>query len=589
MSASPSIWHTLGITPTADSLAIRRAYAAALKVTHPEDDPEAFKILRAAYETALRLAAHQARADAANTMAPATPAPPATAATEPVATNESTAAPDTGPATQAQPPRPPDASMLELQRAFQTLHQALTSQQGELPAAAAIALSAILQSSALENVSLEQQVQHRLAELLASTVPRSDPLLDEPVRRFGWHNSSTQLHLTPAMAFILARLHDLAFLAELHSRESPYSRAFDGLRRPKTRVWSWLSAHIHRSGRPGEYQLLHLIRVQHPTLLRLLNADAVAWWDRLASRPQLSFPLVAVGVALGTLLGLIAWANDWSMTVALTAAVLFGGFALGKLFLLDWPRHVFREKWPVGGPLWMRLGWLPLGIVCLLLAAVLPPWRTSAWIFGICSLLAVLWVLIIRQVSEAQHRAETIVGPMAALLVPQIIMGLWWVAAVEHFPDNAAVPMALPFFSLMLTTSIGLSPSQSYWIHELTSAQRRYVLIGISVFAAVTAVLIWHATVRTEWRPLCVALIGVAVALHRPIAMLMSWRQQEVRFGLLIAGAIALAFVADHPVFQARTPVLGGLGVLIVATVLLCMLMALFNERRGRPVPHAHE
>jgi len=61
------IWQILGIAPTSDSRAIKRAYAALLKKTHPEDDPEGFQRLREAYGEALEQAKtleSQARADA---------------------------------------------------------------------------------------------------------------------------------------------------------------------------------------------------------------------------------------------------------------------------------------------------------------------------------------------------------------------------------------------------------------------------------------------------------------------------------------------------------------------------------------------
>lgn len=46
-------WHTLGIPPTRDEAAIKRAYAQQLKQHRPDRDPQGFIALRAAYEAAL--------------------------------------------------------------------------------------------------------------------------------------------------------------------------------------------------------------------------------------------------------------------------------------------------------------------------------------------------------------------------------------------------------------------------------------------------------------------------------------------------------------------------------------------------------
>lgn len=56
-----SFWEALGIGPTTDRRSIQKAYASRLKRVHPEDDPEAFQVLRSAYERALAWAGDEQR------------------------------------------------------------------------------------------------------------------------------------------------------------------------------------------------------------------------------------------------------------------------------------------------------------------------------------------------------------------------------------------------------------------------------------------------------------------------------------------------------------------------------------------------
>jgi len=47
------VWEELGIAPTSDARAIRRAYAQRLREAHPDRDPQAFQRLRGAFERAI--------------------------------------------------------------------------------------------------------------------------------------------------------------------------------------------------------------------------------------------------------------------------------------------------------------------------------------------------------------------------------------------------------------------------------------------------------------------------------------------------------------------------------------------------------
>lgn len=571
MTGQPSIWHTLGISSTVDSSVIRRAYATRLKATQPEDDPEGFKLLRAAYETALHLARTHAAGHvqhAAASPRPAAPAPREQEPPEPLQRSQ--------PAQPTQSPQP-DPDLLELQRAFQSLHHALTSASEDLPPHARQTLAAILKSTALDNVSLEQQVQYRLAELLASTLPRSDPLLQACVDRFGWANTQAQLALAPPMIAILVRLQDLAFLEALQSGRHAYSHAFRALQRRKLPVLAWIVAHLNKAGRPSEFELLQYLRVHHPSLVVMLNPQAVAWWDRLASRPQPSFPLLAIGAALTGLVSAIGWGAERNLKGGLATAVTFAGLLLWKYLLLDWPRVLVRRKWPVA-PAWMRVGWLPLAATCVLLSFVFPPGSRLVWLLAVPALAAVQWALIFRPPAPPVDLNTLLRG-----LLPYVLLIVWWIGLTEGFPIESSAGLFVLVFALTAASLFGWALTYVFWTEDLTPAWRQKILICVALAASGVSGLLWFATPIIEWRPACAALVLIVLAVRRQIDSTLSDRQRSVLMVWLAAGSIASTTLSKHPEIVKRGFLLAGIGAVLTTSVILCVSMALWNEwRSGR-------
>lgn len=271
-------WSELGIAATPDPGAIRRAYAARLKQCRPDDDPEGFARLRAAYQAALALAGRAEPAVATVAAAePAISAPP--------------------------PPEPPEPLAPEALAAARAIVGALDRRE---VAAAADDLTRALKAG-LMPLALEMELADRLLLALVGLPGLSAPLLEDIGRRFGW-------------------------LTADHQGPDGRGRAVEALQR-RIAAERWLARLRANAASPGLYlggevaAAAHLLlgrgpvilsRVMPPHGLRRLLAELQAHFrwigpnfdrerlaivDRLAERPYPGVPLRAMSIGLW-LLGL---------------------------------------------------------------------------------------------------------------------------------------------------------------------------------------------------------------------------------------------------------------------------------------------
>jgi hypothetical protein len=286
------IWDVLGIEATEDRSAIRRAYAARLKLTNPEDDPEGFQALRAAYEAALRPGASRALVRAA----------PDPDGADRDADEEDW---DDGPA--ATPSDPAVAA------AYQALAEVLNAPISPEPRAVLAAWEALFYAFDAAPVSETLAYEGPVARLINWHEPRSDVLIIPATARFGWDERFVYGEGRWEVEQVLARRDDPAFRLGLDQNDHPLNTAYWllGLKNP----W-WLKPYVRLS--PGllrDMQELLAILDTRPDLLDELKPATVRWWRERVAHP-FPGPLLLSGllfIGLMMLPSLVAPGSYWAI------------------------------------------------------------------------------------------------------------------------------------------------------------------------------------------------------------------------------------------------------------------------------------
>jgi len=278
-------WALLGIAPTDEPREVKRAYARVLKTIDPDSDPQAFKDLRAAYETALawgtRVPEWESEDDGEDgDWAETEPLPEAGWDRGDLFSSLGIPAWDWDPAW-----RPASAAQVggragELARELEELLFG-----GAVPDSDAVARvgEALLAETEDAHVDVAAAVEAWLVEAIASSAPRSDPLIAPALRRFGWGRVETEWRHDNAVASVLARRRDLPFAAALRRESHPQHRAFLELSGPPRSRVGLLELGIAADVR----ELLRIVDDEHPTVASDLDPDSLAWWRRYFLGPHL--------------------------------------------------------------------------------------------------------------------------------------------------------------------------------------------------------------------------------------------------------------------------------------------------------------
>jgi hypothetical protein len=608
-----SIWRTLGIASTRDRTAIRRAYAARLKVVHPEDDAAGFQALRAAYEQALRLAAQAERAPQVSPGADwddGDDAEPVVDETLPAQPMEVVGPPAGRPrlerdiAASAPPPPPPQIDRVgreevqALGATMQALRQAVAADDRDQARAL---LKAVLASPAMDAVSVRGQVEGELGALILQGGMGAAVLIDPASAEFGW--TSERLGGNAALAqAVRARRADLAFLVNIRSPQSAHNTAFRALTERPAGAALW--RYRLTPGLPKAVRLLlDLIYGQHNSLARELDGEAVAWWSAYLSRPQLGPAAFWTAVFAPPLIASLI-SQEWSLfglsgsasfgvayglaLVGVVAGLLAGVLGLGRA------QAWWREARAHAASSWERYGWAGLAAAALALAAVLPAGWGWALVPLPFTLATVAWAAITAERDNTGPidvvwslpfswilpflRVQTRTPPWVLLglgLIPLLIV---WPFALQA--DGGAVArMAGPFYGAAIAFVAGHHSLENAWRYRIAPRVRSGILIAAALATASLPGLIWSAAPSMAYAPLLATAVAMLVFGERIVTL--GWDRRLLRDKLFHWGGVPALFLAvfvDEDLRQGGAYLLAG-ALWLLAGVTAGLVGALRRER----------
>lgn len=572
------IWATLDIAPVRDRDAIRRAYARRLKVTNPEDDAEAFRDLRAAYEEALESldwdwAWEELEDDADQAVEAQGPADDLVTTTISMAQFQAMLGGGRPgpPAFTAPPPVEGDE---EHGRLLDALERLVLADPPADRAALEAALSAMLASSDMERVAVAGQVEQRIAYMITRLAPRADALVRPAINAFRWEREGVRARYDGLVEAVLDRDADIVFRTGLLNDEGQRRTAFLALARPLDQGPAWHD--LHWPGFAAQVRdLLDEIDTRRPSLHADLNEESVAHWRERLARPRWSLGMLSLAVLAPLPVALVCLLATPDPTTALrvqlagTAALLAAMAAW--LFGLAPLRRRWREDWEWRAPAWARIGWSPASLALLAAAGALPHNGWTATAVGIAAGALVVWAIVTGEIQF--NRSPGAWSPAAQLAVAHGPLIVWFAALALYHPEARAPTLWLAFAGAAACSIAGTTALPIAWFHLLPRAARVGLTLSLIVAGLYVASLVVGLRQAPDTAAMVLAATAAVVMGHRPAADGLGPGGMQWRYRAMFFSVIALFKAAGAVGWLAASCLwfLFGVGVSLVA--------ALFAER----------
>lgn len=327
--------------------------------------------------------------------------------------------------------------------------------------------------------------------------------------------------------------------------------------------------------------LLAGIRESRPGLVQNLNAEAVAWWDGLASRPRIGLVAFAALLVLPFLALLAAapagMAGWWPLSLLMTG-LLSGAYFHG----VARPRIAWRAGQGEGAATWKRYGWAGVGLLLPVLGAL-------AVVSGVDMTLSVLllWVVGLVGIGWARVTGE----PVLAVSVPETavvlsfqrtVQGLlrfgyllaMWVVLAVYAGDGRWLLMPVAGVGAILIFLTGAGSLQSIIARMEPEARAPYyVPAAAGVF--VLAVLCAAVSKVPGFAPWLAAMVSVVALLDVALDRVLS-EDQRTRRAWFSAPLLPGVWMANSMMHGIETVPVGVFG----SWVLLQSVITLLQARR---------